>query len=57
MLSYHEIGPAAMLSRATGGLVGRTVVLTMPGSPAAVRLALEKIILPELSHLVREARR
>ena len=57
MLSYEEIGPAALLSRATGGLMGRIVVLTMPGSPAAVRLAMEKIILPELGHLVREARR
>jgi molybdenum cofactor biosynthesis protein B len=57
MLSYDVIGPAAMLSRATGGLIGRTVVLTMPGSEAAVKLALEEIILPELGHLVREARR
>ena len=57
MLSFQEIGPAAMLSRAVGGLVGRTVVLSMPGSPAAVRLALQKLILPELGHLVREARR
>jgi molybdenum cofactor biosynthesis protein B len=57
MLSYQEIGPAAMLSRAVGGLIGRTVVLTMPGSPAAVRLAMARVILPELGHLVREARR
>ena len=57
MLSYEQIGPAAMLSRALGGLVGRTVVLTMPGSPAAVQLAIDKLILPELGHLVREARR
>ncbi len=57
MLSYQQIGPAAMLSRATGGLIGRTVLLTMPGSRAAVKLALEEIILPELGHLVREARR
>ena len=57
MLSYEQIGPAAMLSRATGGLIGHTVLLTMPGSPAAVRLALEKLILPELSHLVAEARK
>src|SRR5688572_13928777 len=57
MLSYQEIGPAAILSRATGGLLGRKVLLTMPGSPAAVRLAMEKIIVPELPHLVREARR
>lgn len=56
-LSYREIGPAAMLSRATGGLMGRTVLLTMPGSRAAVQLAMEQVILPELSHLVREARR
>jgi molybdenum cofactor biosynthesis protein B len=57
VLSYAEIGPAAMLSRATAGVVGQTVVLTMPGSPAAVRLAMDKLILPELSHLVREAQR
>lgn len=57
MLSYQEIGSAAMLSRAVGGTLGRVVVLTMPGSPNAVRLALEKLILPELGHLVREARR
>ncbi len=57
MLSYQEIGAAAMLSRAVGGLLGRTVILTMPGSPAAVHLAMQKLILPELPHLVREARR
>ncbi len=45
-----------MLSRAMGGLVEQTVVLTMPGSTAAVRLAMEKIILPELSHLVSLAK-
>ena len=56
-LSYQEIGAAAMLSRATGGLLGNKVLLTMPGSPAAVRLAMEKLILPELPHLVREAKR
>jgi molybdenum cofactor biosynthesis protein B len=57
MLSYAEIGPAAMLSRAVGGLAGGLVVLVMPGSRAAVRLAMEKLILPELPHLVREARK
>ena len=57
MLSYQEIGPAAMLSRAAGGLIGETLVLTMPGSTAAVRLALDKLILPELAHLVKHARR
>lgn len=57
MLSYQEIGPAAMLSRAVGGLLGRKALLTMPGSPAAVRLAMEKIIVPQIPHLLREARR
>jgi molybdenum cofactor biosynthesis protein B len=57
MLSYAEIGPACILSRAVGGLMGDLVVLVMPGSRAAVRLALERIILPELPHLVREARK
>jgi molybdopterin adenylyltransferase len=55
MLSYQDIGPAAMLSRTIGGVIGRVVVLTMPGSPAAVELMLEKLILPELGHLVYEA--
>ncbi|MBP90722.1 MAG: molybdenum cofactor biosynthesis protein [Planctomycetaceae bacterium] len=57
MLSYQEISAAAMLSRATGGLMERTVLLTMPGSRAAVRLAMEQVILPEINHVVREARR
>jgi len=57
MLSYQDIGPAAILSRAVGGVIGRKVLLTMPGSPAAVRLAMEKIIVPQLPHLVRETRR
>jgi molybdenum cofactor biosynthesis protein B len=57
MLSYQEIGSAAMLSRATAGLIGRTVLLTMPGSPDAVELALDTLILPELGHLVHEARK
>jgi molybdenum cofactor biosynthesis protein B len=57
MLSYPEIGAAAMLSRAIGGLIQRTVVLAMPGSTNAVRLAMEKLVLPEITHLVREARR
>jgi molybdenum cofactor biosynthesis protein B len=57
MLSYEDIGPAAMLSRAIGGVIGQVIVLTMPGSPAAVRLALDKLIVPELGHLVYEARK
>ncbi len=56
-LSYQDIGSATILSRTIGGLLGTTVVLTMPGSPKAVHLAVEKIIVPELPHLVREARR
>jgi molybdenum cofactor biosynthesis protein B len=57
MLSFAEIGPACMLSRAVGGLIGRLVVLVMPGSRAAVELAMRRIILPELAHLVYEARK
>lgn len=57
MLSYDEIGAATILSRATGGLMEDTVLLTMPGSRAAVRLAMGKIIVLELGHLVREARK
>ncbi len=55
MLSYAEIGPACLLSRAIGGLIGKTAILVMPGSRAAVELAMLKIILPELPHIVREA--
>lgn len=54
-LSHLEIGPACILSRACGGMIDRLVVLAMPGSRAAVRTATEKIVLPELAHLVREA--
>ena len=57
MLSYQEIGAAAMLSRATAGLARRTIVIALPGSEHAVRLAMDKLVLPELGHLVREARR
>ena len=57
MLSYAEIGPACMLSRAVGGLIGRVAIFVMPGSRAAVELAMTKIILPELPHLIREARK
>jgi molybdopterin adenylyltransferase len=57
MLSFAEIGAAAMLSRAVGGLMGPVVVMVMPGSKAAVRLAMERLILPELPHLIREASR
>ena len=57
MLSYQEIGAAAMLSRATAGVRNGTLVFALPGSPAGVRLALDKLILPELGHLLFEVRR
>ncbi len=57
MLSFAEIGPACMLSRAIGGLIGPVPILVMPGSRAAVELAMTRIILPELPHIVREARK
>lgn len=57
MLSFAEIGAAAMMSRACAGTVGRTAVFSLPGSENAVRLALTKLILPELGHVVRELRR
>jgi len=57
MLSYEEIGAAAMLSRAQAGVVARRVLFSLPGSPNACRLALEKLIIPELGHLLREVNR
>jgi len=56
MLSYAEVGAAAMLSRAVAGTIGRAAVFAMPGSPAAVQLALGKLILPELRHLIGQLR-
>ena len=56
-LSFQEIGPAAMLSRACAGLAGGTIVISVPGSEHAVRLAMTRLIVPELGHMVREARR
>ena len=50
-LSYAEVGPAAMLSRALAGTVAGRIVFLIPGAPTAVHLALEKLILPELPHL------
>ncbi|MGH2615031.1 MAG: MogA/MoaB family molybdenum cofactor biosynthesis protein [Thermomicrobiales bacterium] len=54
MLSWQEVGAAAMLSRAVAGVASGTLVVAMPGSPNAVRLALTKLIVPELGHLVYE---
>jgi len=57
MLSYQEVGAAAMLSRAIGGTFRGRVLLCMPGSTNAVRLALERLILPEIGHLAWEVAR
>jgi molybdenum cofactor biosynthesis protein B len=57
MLSYQEVGAAAMLSRAQLGVHARRIVVSLPGSPNACRLALEKLVIPELSHLIREVSR
>ena len=56
-ISYEQIGSAAMLSRACAGLVAGRIVVSLPGSEAAVRLAMERLLLPELSHLVQQASR
>jgi molybdopterin adenylyltransferase len=57
MLSYQQVGAAAMLSRAAAGLIGDQAVYLLPGSPKAVSLALEALILPETAHLLAQARR
>ncbi|HYO12814.1 MAG TPA: molybdenum cofactor biosynthesis protein B [Thermoanaerobaculia bacterium] len=57
MLSYSQVGAAAMLSRAAAGLIGGQAVFLLPGSPKAVTLAMEKLILPEAGHLLGQARR
>ena len=54
MLSYEQVGAAAMLSRATAGVYRDKIVFSTPGSPNAVQLALEKLILPEIQHLAWE---
>lgn len=57
MLSWQEVGSASMLSRATAGIHGNTAIFSLPGSSNAVRLALEKLIGPELGHVVHEIRK
>ena len=57
LLSYGEIGSAAMMSRACAGVSRGTAIFILPGSENAVRLAMTKLILPELGHVVRELRR
>ena len=56
-LSYMEIGTASIMSRAIAGVIGGKIIICVPGSLAAVKLAVEKIILPEIGHMVREATR
>jgi molybdenum cofactor biosynthesis protein B len=55
MLSYQDIGSAAMMSRACAGTIGKAVVISLPGSEQAVRLAMTKLVIPELTHLVQQA--
>lgn len=57
MLSWAEIGSAAMLSRAVAGVWGGRVIFSVPGSSSAVRLAWERLIAPEIGHVVRELRK
>jgi len=57
MLSYQDIGSAAMMSRACAGTIGTVVVVALPGSESAVRLAMTKLLLPEIGHLVQQARK
>lgn len=57
MVSYEQVGSAAMMSRACAGTIGRTAVFSLPGSEQAVRLALDKLILPEIGHVVHELQR
>lgn len=57
MLSWEEVGSAAMLSRATAGAIGSTAIFSLPGSRNAIRLGMEKLILPEIEHVVFEIRK
>lgn len=57
MLSFEEVGAAAMLSRATAGIVHGRLVFALPGSRPAVRLAMERLVLPEAAHLLGQVRR
>jgi molybdenum cofactor biosynthesis protein B len=57
MLSYQQVGAAAMLSRATAGVYRGKLIISTPGSPKAVKLAVEALILPELNHLAWEIAR
>lgn len=56
-LSYQEIGTASIMSRAVAGVVGGKIIICIPGSLGAARLAMDKVILPEIGHMVREVTR
>ena len=56
-LTYQEIGPASIMSRAMAGVARGKAIICLPGSVGAVDLAMKKIILPEIGHIVREATR
>ena len=56
-LSFEEIGPAAMLSRAVAGAARGKILIALPGSWSAVQLGMTRLVLPELGHLVREVSR
>ena len=57
MLSFNEIGAPAMMSRATAGTSGRKAIFVLPGSPNAVKLAMTKLIIPELGHIAQQLSR
>jgi len=57
MLSFEQIGSAAIMSRACAGLVAGRIVISLPGSEAAVKLGMERLVIPELGHLVQQANR
>lgn len=57
MLSFEQIGSAAMMSRACAGITAGHIVVSLPGSEAAVRLAMERLVIPELGHMVQQAGR
>lgn len=56
-LSYQQIGSAAIMSRAVAGIARGRVLIALPGSPGAVRLAMEKLVIPELGHMLSQARK
>jgi molybdenum cofactor biosynthesis protein B len=57
MLSFNEIGPAAMMSRATAGVARGKIIVALPGSEGAVRLGMTRLLIPELTHLVQQVSR